>query len=119
MRALKRKKEPAEVIDKAIKTIMYELEKALSTKKRPSQICELSRALADEIDHVFTHPELWPQERVKATSSLLEQAATATTGTEYEENCAARPKEFMLRLESLLEAKEAVQRIHEARLAEL
>lgn len=112
LRILKKKREPAEEIDKAIKRRMRELREALAAKQQ-MRICELSRALADEVDHVFSHPELWPPERVETIGRLLEEAVSATMGTQYEDDCTARPKEFEDRLKSLLAAREVVSKIQE------
>jgi hypothetical protein len=105
---LKKKVEPAEEIDKAIIKTIADLRAAIKTAQ-DKRICELSRALADEVDHAFTHPELWLTARVEEVHSLLQDAARATIGTEYEENCAARPGELKGRLETLLRARKVVQ----------
>ena len=108
------KTEPAIETNRAIETLMEKLRIACQAD-RGELICELSRALADEVDHAFTHPELWPPERVSAVQGLLQDAAAATLGTPYEENCAARPEEFEIRLQSLLEAREAVEKVRKSR----
>ena len=112
MRIPKRKKESAIAVERVITTTIDALQSAIASKQA-IRVCEFSRALADEVDHVFSHPEVWPPERVETVVQLLEQAASATVGTEYADNCAARPEEFKIRLESLLHARAAVQKIHE------
>jgi len=107
---LRTKVEPAEQIERAIASLMRGLEEAISAHQ-PVKICELSRALTDEVDHAFTHPELWGPQRVREVRTLLEHAARETVGTPYEDNCAERPSDLEARLDILLKAREAVQRI--------
>lgn len=109
---LRKKTQTGQEIDKLISRAMDALRQAISTEDE-RVICRQSRALADEVDHAWSHPEVWPEVRVQEVFSLLQQAAEATVGSEYEENCAARPQEFLSRLETLLNARDAVQRIRE------
>ena len=107
-----KKKESAEEIDSLISRGTAALDEAIK-RGHARSICKCSRSLADEVDHEWSHPGLWSEDRVHDVYLLLQKAAEATVGTEFEENCAARPEEFMRRLEALKRAKEALRRVCE------
>jgi hypothetical protein len=77
----------------------------------PVKVCEISRALSDEADHAFSHPEVWEGDIYEEALDLLRRAAEATAGTEPGINCARRPEEFQCRISSALAAKKALERI--------
>ena len=95
-----------ETIEELMEDLKTELAK---TPGDAEQICELSRGLDDEADHAYSHPEIWDDERMYgAAVDLLQKAAEATVGTEYEESCALRKVEFIHRIETARQARQAM-----------
>ena len=116
--ALRIEQKPVTKTEQNIIAMMKSLQSACRTSGA-MQICELSRALADEVDHAFTYPDIWGEKRVEDVVGLLEAAAKATKGTPYGENCAARPQDFRSRLKKLLEARSAMDKVREVQEAGL
>ncbi len=110
---LDEKQEQAIHVKRSIEGLTNDLTRELSKggSLQPVRVCEFSRALSDEADHVFSHPEVWSDEMIETAHDLLEQSATATIGSEYHANCSRRPAEFKRRIRTAREARSALAAI--------
>ncbi|MBM4031955.1 MAG: hypothetical protein FJ291_09235 [Planctomycetes bacterium] len=106
-------KETPEHVCQSMRLLFADLEREFSkgADRSAVRMCELSRALSDEADHAFSHPEVWEGANYERALDLLRKCVDAVRGTEYEANCARRPDEFARRISTAREAREALQKI--------
>jgi hypothetical protein len=83
--------EPRERLAKVMRDLQNAIVHACECPKR---VCELSEDLTNSADWAKDSPDPWTPELVEQAGKLLEEAAAAAKGTEYESRCAARPKDF-------------------------